>query len=356
MKILYLYSEVMGYTVATIDALAVLGAEVHLVHWDKRKLTPYRIPSRARVIIYRRSDHTLKTLVDLSAQLAPDITVVSGWMDKAYVGVARRLRRQGRLVVACLDNRWRGLPRQWIAHTLGQLGVFRRIYSHAWVPGVEQYEYARKLGFRRNEIIFDMYSADVGLFKAAGQAAMVRRLERYPHRFLFVGRFESVKGLDTLLDAWNLLGRRRGDWELHLVGNGSLRQRLEVAEGVVVKGFMDPEMLVNEISQAGCFVLPSRKDPWGVVVHEFAAAALPLVVSDEVGAGAMFLIPGANGYRFKAEDAVDLSRALQAIIDSSDQALAGMGLASCMLSSRITQETSAANLLSVVHQSGNRRS
>lgn len=37
MKILYLYTEVMGYTVATIEELKQNGAEIHLVHWDKKK-------------------------------------------------------------------------------------------------------------------------------------------------------------------------------------------------------------------------------------------------------------------------------------------------------------------------------
>jgi glycosyltransferase involved in cell wall biosynthesis len=164
-----------------------------------------------------------------------------------------------------------------------------------------------------------------------------------------------VKGLDTLLQAWSLLDGRRGGWELHLVGNGSLRDRLEAAPGVVVKEFMQPDRLVGEISEAGCVVLPSRDDPWGVVVHEFAAAGLPLVISDAVGAGTMFLIPGMNGYRFKVGDAVDLARAIKTVIDHTDQELLEMGRASAMLAGRITPETSAGNLMSVVRQRADHR-
>ena len=35
-KILYLYSEVMGYNLSTIKNLIKSGAEVFLVHWDKK--------------------------------------------------------------------------------------------------------------------------------------------------------------------------------------------------------------------------------------------------------------------------------------------------------------------------------
>ena len=43
-KILYLYAEVMGYTVSTLDQLVQNGAEIHVVSYDDGKLTPYLIP------------------------------------------------------------------------------------------------------------------------------------------------------------------------------------------------------------------------------------------------------------------------------------------------------------------------
>ena len=51
--------------------------------------------------------------------------------------------------------------------------------------------------------------------------------------------------------------------------------------------FIQPENL-EKVKNAGCFVLPSLKDNWGVVVHEFAAAGLPLIISDGVGAKLLF--------------------------------------------------------------------
>jgi len=52
MKILYLYTEVMGYTLATINELRQTGAEIHLVHWDDKKLTPYKIPTSNKLFLY----------------------------------------------------------------------------------------------------------------------------------------------------------------------------------------------------------------------------------------------------------------------------------------------------------------
>lgn len=348
MKILYLYAEVMGYTMATLNALVAHGAEIHVVHWDHKKRTPYRIPEMQNIRTYQRSAMRVENLHRLANEVDPTITVVSGWMDQGYLEVAKRLRAKGKIVVLAFDNQWHGTLRQYTAVVLAALGHFARVYSHAWVAGVHQYEFIRRLGFDRRRIVFDLYSADRALFLNDTQVTGETAGCDYPHRFLFVGRFSPVKGLDVLAEAWQSLGEDRNDWELHLIGNGPLRFALERIPGAVVKEFMQPDRLRKEIAYAGCFVLPSRSEPWGVVVHEVATSGMPMVVSDIVGAASVFLIPGLNGYSFKAGDAEVLAKRMRQIINSSDRELMAMSRSSAELSSRITPESSAANLLSVL--------
>jgi hypothetical protein len=40
-KILYLYAEVMGYTLTTIKFLKNLGFEIQVVYWDEKKVTSF---------------------------------------------------------------------------------------------------------------------------------------------------------------------------------------------------------------------------------------------------------------------------------------------------------------------------
>jgi glycosyltransferase involved in cell wall biosynthesis len=348
MKILYLYAEVMGYTMATICELAELGNEVHVVHWDHKKQTPYKAPVVPNVFMYNRSELSVEQIKKLAKNIAPVVTVVSGWMDRGYVRVAKQLRVEGMSVVVGFDAQWHGTLKQWLAITLGRLGYFSRFYSHAWVAGLYQFEYARRLGFEKKNIVYDIYSADLRLFNQAYNDSKENKKIHYPHRFLFVGRFEPVKGLDVLLHAWQQLGANKGDWELHLIGNGSLKAQLEATTGVMVKDFMQPVQLMLEVANAGCFLLPSRCEPWGVVVHEFAAAGLPLIVSDVVGAASTFLISGLNGFSFKVNDPKALANRMLQIINMTDQELHAMAVSSHALSQRITPETSAGNLLSVV--------
>jgi len=346
MRILYLYAEVMGYTLATIRELAERGNEVHVVHWDHKKLTPYKVPGVPNVFMYKRSQLSVGQMNRLANDIRPVVTVVSGWMDSGYMVVARQLKRLGSSVVLALDAQWHGTSRQWLLVLLAQAGGRTSIYTHAWVAGLFQFEYARRLGFAESNIIYDLYSADLHLFNHAFNHSIANKKDQYPHRFLFVGRFEAVKGLDVLLQAWQQL-KKKGDWELYLIGNGSLKNQLEGVAGVVVKDFMQPEQLMHEVANVGCFLLPSRREPWGVVVHEFAAAGLPLTVSDAVGAASTFLISGLNGYRFRGDDPIAIANRMSQLINMTDQELYSMAVNSHALSQRITPETSAGNLLSV---------
>lgn len=352
MRILFLYSEVMGYTVATIRALSASGAEVHVVRWDRKRLTPYALPEIPGTFFYERSSLDFWSLRALTERINPAITVVSGWMDNAYTLLARHLKSLGRVVVVGLDNRWDGTFKQHLASFFSPTRIIEHFYSHAWVAGVEQFEYARRLGFRKQQIVFDMYSADLSLFRSVVEAGRERRRVAYPRRFLFVGRLDPIKGLDTLVQAWRLIEDRRFGWELQLVGHGGLRDALRSVPGIIVTDFLQPQELVSEMANAGCFVLPSRDEHWGVVVHECAATGLPLILSDAVGAGSSFLIPGMNGYRFPAGDAVALADAMTKIMSRSVEDLLEMGSGSEALASRITPETSARNLLGIARDVG----
>lgn len=349
MKILFLYSEAMGYTMATIDALIHSNCQVHLVYWDYKKLTPLKIESRSSLIIYNRSEYNAYSLIELAFSIQPTVTVVSGWMDKAYLRVARHLRKSSK-VVCGLDGQWSGCLRQQIASKLGSFGLLKQFFSHAWVAGSRQYEYARRLGFAKENIIFDLYSADLSLFCNASMVTAMKKANHYPHTFLYVGRLESIKGLDVLLDAWQSLLGRRGDWELVLIGNGSLYEKLLAYSSITVLKFLQPKQLAHEFSKAGCFILPSLSEPWGVVVHESAAAGLPLITSNAVGASSEFLIHGFNGFCFSAGDPNALASCMLKIIQSTDLRLTQMGKLSSALSHRITPFSSAANLLSLADQ------
>ncbi len=108
--------------------------------------------------------------------------------------------------------------------------------------------------------------------------------------FLFVGRWEPVKGLDVLLAAWRKLasaGVLEGA-QLHVVGQGQGLQQLvddaAKAEALVdsldVRGWVPLERLAELYAATDFVVIPSRNESIPVVFSEALSNGKPLVVSD----------------------------------------------------------------------------
>ena len=96
--------------------------------------------------------------------------------------------------------------------------------------------------------------------------------------FLYVGRLAPEKNLGTLLEAYFAYRAAGGSWSLVLVGDGPERaQLLEQAAAfpyvcdVHFCGHRGSVELPPYYAFAGCFVLPSTREPWGLVVNEAMA-------------------------------------------------------------------------------------
>lgn len=104
-------------------------------------------------------------------------------------------------------------------------------------------------------------------------------------RLLYVGRLSNEKNLDVLVEAFRALRSDVPDAELHLVGDGPARERLErdVAGPVVFHGLVKGEALARLYADADLFVFPSETDTLGVVLLEAQASGLPVIASSRGG-------------------------------------------------------------------------
>jgi glycosyltransferase involved in cell wall biosynthesis len=345
-KILYLYAEVMGYTIATIRELANLGIELHIVSWDKKKITPYVYPNIENVTFYKRSDHNYNSISEIARNINPNLIVISGWQDYTYLRVVKKIKRNGIPIVSGFDSQFLGTFKQNISIIIGRI-YKKYFFTHGWVAGPLQFEYAKKLRFKTNEIIFNLYSADLDIFNNSFNVSINKNLS-LTKKFIFVGRFENIKGIKLLIDAWEKLGKNKNDWTLQFIGNGTYKDYLKNRTDIIVTDFVQPYQLNEIISTAGCFVLPSLYEPWGVVIHEFAAAGLPLICSDKCGAASEFLINGYNGFLFKSGSIVSLSKQMLKIINLQNIDLYKMSIGSNILAQRISPTISAKSLLSIL--------
>ena len=69
--------------------------------------------------------------------------------------------------------------------------------------------------------------------------------------------------------------------------NGPLKEQLQNHDDIKVIDFVQPEEFENIIKQSGCLLLPSIKEPWALVLHEFSAAGLHGKPVDTLSVGAL---------------------------------------------------------------------
>jgi glycosyltransferase involved in cell wall biosynthesis len=140
-----------------------------------------------------------------------------------------------------------------------------------------------------------------------------------PPTIVFVGRDFVRKGGTTLLEAFRLVRRELPAARLVIVGPDSVPPE----EGVTVLGLLrravpdEWQRLVDAYHQAHVFCLPTRYEPFGIVVVEAMFFGLPCVTSDTWAMSEM-VVDSETGFTVPALDAAGFaSRLLRLLRDPS---------------------------------------
>ena len=175
-----------------------------------------------------------------------------------------------------------------------------------WMQKVDLYialtEFARQKfiqgGFPEDKIVVkpNFVNPDPGIGQGSGGYA------------LYVGRLSVEKGLDTLLAAWEKLGKQL---PLKIVGDGPLAnqvveatQRLGNVEWLGRKPVQEVYALMGE---AKLVIFPSKwYETFGRVAVEAFAKGTPVIAAN-IGAIAEVVEHGRTGLHFQPGDAVDLA-------------------------------------------------
>jgi len=348
--ILFLYSELAGYFLACVRILQELyNTDVHIIHWSINKEAPFNLVNSGNINIYDRNSFNKKELIELAKSIKPDVIFSSGWVDTGYIGVCRVYKDIVPTVIG-FDNKWNGNVRQQIARAISPW-LLHRAFNIAWVPGSQQEEYARKLGFKKDRIEGGFYSADVNYFNSLCKQFQEEKNRLFPKRFIYVGRYVEHKGVRDLWEAFEGLSEdERNGWELWSLGTGELANDAVVHPHIHHFGFVQPLDLDEYIRKTGVFVLPSHFEPWGVALHEFAAAGFPVICSEEVGAAECFCEDGKNGYSFPVKNVKALRDVMIKMINHSPEDLIKMGEHSFELSQKITPKKWADTLMRLLEE------
>jgi glycosyltransferase involved in cell wall biosynthesis len=141
---------------------------------------------------------------------------------------------------------------------------------------------------------------------------------------LFASKLQERKHCRHLIEAYAQLPQPRP--YLVIVGDGDERARLEAfcrdsgLTDVRFVGFQNQSALPAFFQLSAVFVLPSRHEPWGLIVNEAMAAGCACIVSDDVGCHTDLITDGVEGFVFPTGNIVALTTALKRVLAAPDTA------------------------------------
>jgi glycosyltransferase involved in cell wall biosynthesis len=140
---------------------------------------------------------------------------------------------------------------------------------------------------------------------------------------LSIGRFISLKGLDTLIEAFRHLDDEKTS--LVLIGGGPERVKYEqlikkynISDKVVLIDFLQKKDLVKYWSIADIFVFPSRNDVWGLVLNEALAFGLPIVATNGAGGSFELVVENKNGYIIDVDNINEMAEKVRIILQDEE--------------------------------------
>ncbi|MBG6028514.1 glycosyltransferase family 4 protein [Proteus mirabilis] len=147
----------------------------------------------------------------------------------------------------------------------------------AYPSGNLQKEILNKLHFKGTTFI----THGVGLInKPIIKTQQVKEKSKYL-RYLYIGRLSSEKNLEILIKVFNELPNK-----LFIVGTGPLEDHLKkiaINDNIKLIGYINNEKLSDIFNSSDVFILPSKVEPWGLVIEEAINNNLPIIASDMVG-------------------------------------------------------------------------
>ncbi|GAB4025134.1 glycosyltransferase family 4 protein [Spirosoma gilvum] len=272
-----------------------------------------------------------QALLQRARAFRPDVINLTGYYDPAQLLLLLWAKSRGIRVVmqnesTAADQQrggWKEQLKRWTFQLCDGFFCF----------GSQAADYLIQLGVPPAKILLRKNAVDNNALVAVYERTLSQRTTQQqqlglrPKNFIFVGRLIEIKNLPMLITAFTEAGKRsinRDDWGLILLGDGAEQEainhyikKLGVADRVTLlpgrPWFRVPEVL----ALSDVLVLPSRSEPWGLVVNEAMACGLPVIVSDRCGCAIDLVHDGQNGFVFNPDQPAQLTYRLIQFMDGT---------------------------------------
>lgn len=194
------------------------------------------------------------------------------------------------------------------------MNLLYRTCDRCLAIGTANQAFYRAMGVPASKIATVPYTVDNERFIAAARLSdqerrdLLQSLGADPDKpvVLYASKFQKGKHPDDLLKAVARLRERGIQCSVLMVGSGEMQTELQqlVAQlslpDVHFTGFINQSDLPRIYGASDIFVLPAENEAWGLIVNEVMCAALPVIISEEVGCVPDLVHDGDNGWLFQA--------------------------------------------------------
>jgi len=346
-KILVLYRELAGYFVASLNHLcSVHGVQADVVAYPVNKDAPFSFSFAEGITVTPKDQADLQNLKEKLNQGHYDLIFCGGWSDPDYMNLVKQSPKVTSLLG--FDKQWLGTMRDVAAIIYLRLTATCH-FDFAFVPGHEQKQFARRMGFRSDQIVEGAYACDEEVFESVFAAKQTNARTPRPRQIWFAGRYVQEKSvLEMFQYTAELLNGALADWELHCIGTGPLWNQRLIHPRIIHHGFVQPSEMQALIQMGEVFIMPSRYEPWAISVHEFATSGFALLLSDRIGSRFSFLKAGKNGLVFPYRDWKVFQSQLTTLCRLNSQELARMGTVSHELAIKVNRESWSQSLIAMM--------
>ncbi|HMF79049.1 MAG TPA: glycosyltransferase family 4 protein [Bryobacteraceae bacterium] len=287
-------------------------------------------------------------------RLSPEVVLVPGYYTLAGVAAALWAKAKRRRTVLMTESTGHDHQRVWWKEAF-KSALIRGLFDWAVAGGAPHRRYLERLGFPAGRIARFYDVVDNDFFRERSQALRNCYTSKdfdLPERyFLYVGRLAEEKNVAGLLNAYLQYRKYGGDWSLVFVGDGPQHQELRAtadasrfASDIHFEGLRGTPDLPQYYAFAGCFVLPSTREPWGLVANEAMACGLPVILSQRCGCMEDLLRERENGFSFDPSQLNDLAARLSGMSRLSPEARTAMGHRSLEIIARFSPEAWASEI------------
>ncbi|MCE7059961.1 glycosyltransferase family 4 protein [Dyadobacter sp. CY343] len=299
-----------------------------------------------------------KALFKVFNEFKPDVLNITGWGDMAQVQLMFYARFKGVKVVISSESSSLDHSRSSWKETLKSFIVTRA--NAFFCFGKTSADYLESLGVNSKDITVRKAAVvDEEVIRRNFENAEKRRAAEQTgntaRKFVYVGRLAPEKNLEMLIRAFSNVHKNANpetaNWQLLFVGDGPERQRLallleelKISNQVIFAGGFPWYEVPNWLAQSDVLVLPSKSEPWGLVVNEAMVCGMPVIVSDKCGCVADLVENNTNGFVFNPEKQEELEKALLFFINNPEK-IKTMGAASLAKIKPFSSETVAAQMV-----------